>query len=124
MKEACDRVHAFTNLSTHSHCPPGENYAKQFGLTYRVRSSEEIQWRFQRNILFLQDYIRADSDRIPTATRDRILAYTQVVPVLSLADLIQNTAEFATPDDIYLLIATGQLYIDLYAEPLVEPATV
>jgi hypothetical protein len=46
------------------------------------------------------------------------------VPVLSLADLIQNTAEFATPDDIYLLIATGQLYIDLYAEPLVEPATV
>jgi transposase InsO family protein len=106
------------------HCPPGENCANQFGLTYRVRSSKEIQWRFQRNILFLQDYIRADPDTIPAATRDRILAYTHALPVLSLADLIQKTAEFATPDDIYLLIATGHLYIDLYAEPLVEPTTV
>jgi putative transposase len=105
-------------------CPPGENYASQFGLTYRVRSSKEIQWRFQRNILFLQDYIRADSDTIPAATRDRILAYAHAVPALSLANLIQKTAEFATPDDIYLLIAAGRLYIDLYAEPLVEPATV
>ncbi len=108
----------------HWHCPPGENYANQFGLTYRVRSSKEIQWRFQRNILFLQDYIRADPDTIPATTRDRILAYANAVPALSLADLIQKTAEFATPDDIYLLIAAGRLYIDLYAEVLVEPATV
>ena len=106
------------------HCPPGENYANQFGLTYRVRSSKEIQWRFQRNILFLQDYIRADPDTISAATRDRILSYAHTVPALSLANLIQKTAEFATPDDIYLLIAAGQLYVDLYAEPLVEPATV
>jgi transposase InsO family protein len=40
-----------------------------------------------------------------------------------LSDLIQKTAEFATPDDIYLLIAAGRLYVDLYTEALVEPAT-
>lgn len=108
----------------HWHCPPGENYANQFGLTYRVRSSKEIQWRFQRNILFLQDYIRADPDTVPSVTRDRILAYAHAMPALSLADLILKTAEFAAPDDIYLLIAAGRLCIDLYAEVLVEPATV
>jgi transposase InsO family protein len=47
-----------------------------------------------------------------------------MTPVLSLADLIQQTAEFVTPDDIYVLIAAGRLYVDLYAEPLVEPAQV
>lgn len=46
------------------------------------------------------------------------------LPSISLAELIARTAEFATPDDIYLLIAAGHLYVDLYAEPLAEPATV
>src|SRR6516225_8810241 len=38
------------------HCPPGEHYATQFGLSYQVRCANEIHWRLQRNILFLQDY--------------------------------------------------------------------
>jgi len=39
-------------------CPPGESHANQFGLYYRLRSSKEIDWRFQRNALFLEDYMR------------------------------------------------------------------
>src|SRR5689334_4645866 len=42
-------------------CPPGEGYATQLGLYYRVRSSREIDWVFQRNIQFLEDYLRFDS---------------------------------------------------------------
>jgi putative transposase len=106
------------------HCPPGERYATQFGLSYQVRCAKEINWRLQRNILFLHDYLHADPEAIDGATRERILACARIVPVISLADLIQQTAEFATPDDIYLLIAGGGLYVDLHAEPLVEPAKV
>ena len=40
-------------------CPPGEAYAQQRGLYYRVRSSVEINWTFQRNIQFLEDYFRS-----------------------------------------------------------------
>jgi transposase InsO family protein len=105
-------------------CPPGEAYASQFGLSYQVRSAKEIHWRLQRNILFIHDYLHADPDTIPAATRERLLAYVRALPVISLAELIEQTAEFATPDDIYLLITAGQLYVDLYAEPLAEPATV
>ncbi len=97
------------------HCPPGERYATQFGLSYRVRCAKEIDWRLQRNILFLHDYLHADPETIHGATRERILACVRVVPVISLADLIRQTAEFATPDDIYLLIASGRLYVDLGA---------
>ncbi len=31
-------------------CPPGESYAQQFGLYYRLRSSGQIDWTYQRNI--------------------------------------------------------------------------
>src|SRR2546426_4876962 len=106
------------------HCPPGEAYATRFGLSYRVRSAKEIHWRLQRNILFIHDYLHTDADTVPAATRERLLAYVRAADVLSLADLIQQTAQFATPDDIYLLIAAGRLYVDLYAEPLAEPAKV
>ena len=106
------------------HCPPGERYATQFGLSYQVRCAKEIHWRLQRNILFLHDYLHADPESIDGATRERILACARIVPVISLANLIQQTAEFATSDDIYLLIAGGRLYVDLNAEPLVEPAKV
>ena len=106
------------------HCPPGETYAAQFGLSYHVRSAKEIHWRLQRNILFIHDYLQMDPDTISAATRERLIAYVRAVPVVSLADLIEETAEFATPDDIYLLIAAGRLYVDLYGEPLAEPATV
>jgi hypothetical protein len=37
-------------------CPPGEAYAIQFGLSYQVRSSREIDWTLQRNLQFLEDY--------------------------------------------------------------------
>src|SRR5438445_34335 len=32
-------------------CPPGEEYAQPLGFFYRVRSSAEIDWVFQRNLL-------------------------------------------------------------------------
>jgi len=105
-------------------CPPGEAYATRCGLSYRVRSAKEIHWRLQRNILFIHDYLHTDPDTVPAATRERLLGYVRAVGMLSVADLIQQTAEFATPDDIYLLIAAGRLYVDLYGEPLAEPARV
>ena len=40
-------------------CPPGAAYAEGLGLSYRVRSSAEIDWVFQRNVQFLEDYLRA-----------------------------------------------------------------
>ena len=105
-------------------CPPGESYASQFGLYYRLRSSKEIDWRFQRNALFLQDYIRSTAGRVPAVTEARIVSYVCALPGIALEELIDRVATFATRDDIYFLIATGRLYADLRAGLLVEPAAV
>jgi putative transposase len=105
-------------------CPPGEEYADSLGLYYCVRSSGEINWVFQRNMQFLEDYLRSDSVSISSLVRQRILAYVLAWPGLSLRALLEDSAGVATPDDIYSSIATGQLYVDLAAAALAEPSDV
>jgi transposase InsO family protein len=104
----------------HWRCPPGERYASQYGLSYRVRSSAEIEWGWQRNIDFLADYLQAGEDSPDPNITGAILDYVRFEPGLTLAALLQ--ADFGgTSDDIYALIAAGQAYVDLHAAPLAEP---
>jgi putative transposase len=105
-------------------CPPGEAYARDLGFYYRVRSSKEIHWVFQRNIQFLEDYFRSDPGTVSPVDRERVLGYVSAVAGLSLQALLHAAREFLSPDDIYLLIASDVLYVDLYAAPLVEPGKV
>jgi len=105
-------------------CPPGEEHARSLGLYYRVRSSGEINWVFQRNMQFLEDYLRSDSVPTSSLARERVRAYVSAWPGVSLRALLEESAGIAATDDIYSLIAMSELYVDLNAAPLAEPAEV
>ena len=105
-------------------CPPGIAYAERLGLYYRVRSSAEIDWVFQRNIQFLEDYLRADPPKILPGSRDIALAHVTAAPGLLLSDLMQLTKDTTPPDEIFTMIAAGILCVDWHAAPLAEPARV
>lgn len=105
-------------------CPPGVAHASQLGLYYRVRSSAEVDSVFQRNILFLEDYLRGDEQEIPRASRDTMLALVLAAPGLSLEALLRLTAGTAIPDHVFAMIATDALYVDLRAAALIEPSKV
>jgi putative transposase len=105
-------------------CPPGEDHARSFGLYYRIRSSREINWVFQRNTRFLEDYLRFNSSPVSSLVRKRILAYASAHPGIGLLELLADSSGIATSDDVYSLIATGYLYVDLQAAPLAEPGQV
>ena len=105
-------------------CPPGEKHACSLGLYYRVRSSGEINWVFQRNMQFLEDYLRSDSVPTSSLARERVRAYVLAWPGVSLRALLEDSAEIEVPDDIYSSIATGHLYVDLAAAALAEPGDV
>jgi putative transposase len=101
-------------------CPPGKQYAEKFGLYYRVRSSGEINWVFQRNLQFLEDYFRAPLE-VRSVHRQRVLALVAAQPNGSLQDLFQATEGEVTRDAIYSLIAAGDIFIDLRSASLLEP---
>lgn len=105
------------------HCPPGQRYAEQFGFFYRVCSSAEIDWGFQRNLLFLEDYLRADYPRVSEEAAETVLTLVGGGPGIRLDQLFEQV-EGASSDDVYALIATERLYVDLRAAPLAEPERV
>ena len=105
-------------------CPPGQAYAERLGLYYRVRSSAEINWVFQRNIQFMEDYLRADLTAIAAGSRDIVMAYVLANPGLTLEDLLRSTAGRVPPDDIFSMIAANVVYVDLHVAPLAEPSRV
>ena len=104
-------------------CPPGEQHAEPLGLFYRVRSSAEIDWVFQRNMLFLEDYLRADCPPVSQEIRAVLLALVTDQPGIALDELLRSAVGINS-DDIYSLIASEQLCVDVCAAPLVEPERV
>lgn len=105
-------------------CPPGQAYAEELGLYYRVRSSAEINWVFQRNVQFMEDYLRANSAVVAAGSRDIVIAHVQANPGLTLEDLMRATAGRVQADDIFRMIAANHVYVDLHAAPLAEPSRV
>jgi len=104
-------------------CPPGEEYAQPLGFFYRVRSSAEIDWVFQRNLLFLEDYLRDDCSPVEERAAEAVRAPVAAQPGLSLSDLLRRL-DGARSDDVYRLIARDGLFVDLHAAALAEPERV
>ena len=113
-------------------CPPGEAYAHQVGLKYRVRSDAEIDWTMQRNIQFMADYWRADAPSafvdsqfmkcIGQLFKQKDSSHDGTVLLIALLQKAQQAGSNA--DTIYTLIAQGELLVDLHAAPLAEPERV
>lgn len=101
-------------------CPPGEAYATDLGLKYLVRASSEIDWTFQANIQFLEDYLR-DGGGVPAATAEHVIARAACQPGISLDELFSGAGGSWTRDDVYSLIAGDRIYVDLTAARLSQP---
>ena len=105
-------------------CPPGAVYAEKLGLYYRVRSSGEIAWTFQRNIQFLDDYLRVEPLPASITGREKVCAQVTAIPGLTLDRLLQLTKESVSADEVFRMIAVNILHANLRAAPLAEPSRV
>lgn len=103
-------------------CPPGQEYAKQFNLQYNLKSSTEIDWKFQRNIQFLEDYILDDKYKISQVAKKIIIDNIKENLGISLLELLEG-ADGYTSDDVYHLIAQNYIIVDLHQYCLSEPDT-
>ena len=110
------------NVSGKWHCPPGFAYAKSFGLSYHVRIDTELHPIFTQNLMFLEDYFRF-TNHIPPNITEQIQTAVQNTPGITIAATIASVPGVRA-NEIYAMIATEQLYVDLYAVPLVEDTRV
>lgn len=95
-------------------CPPGEEFANKWGLHYQVCSDKEINWKKQRNIYFLEDYLSVDLE-IPTQNTIEIIKIISKNPGIKLSELISVGIN---ADYIYKLIADQTVYVDLESHSL------
>jgi putative transposase len=106
-------------------CPPGETHAAQFGLGYIVKSSAGIDWVYQRNVLFLEDFLRAESLEISAEMINYLRSRAAATPGRALSEFLEETSRNGLSGDcIYIAIVTDQIYVDLRAAPLAEPERV
>jgi transposase InsO family protein len=102
-------------------CPPGEAYAEPFGFFYRLCTSSKINWTYQRNINFLQDYLRMDAPEVSQEARKAVEDLVSSVPGITLDELYSRVEGKVSRDDIHTLIAIEAIYVDLALAPIPEP---
>lgn len=102
-------------------CPPGEAFAAQYGLTYRVRASDQINWVAQDNWLYLEDYYQ-DLERLvlSDAVLARLYRIVDENPGITLSDLRLETSDMPS-DLINIALARHSLYVNLISDRLSEP---
>ena len=95
-------------------CLPAEEYARTYGLSFRIRTSDEIDWILQRNIRFLEDYLIGNNNDVSTTKKDLIINLVAEKPGISLERLLNMNLNFHA-DDIYHLLAQNEIYADIQA---------
>ncbi len=94
------------------YCPPAQEYAEQFGLSFRVCSSSDIDWIFQNNLRFLEDYLLEDNLTIDESAFYALQSLVRNHPGKTLTELVEKQEGYSS-DDIYKMIALEHLYVDL-----------
>ncbi len=85
-------------------------------MTYRLRSSDELHPTFIQNLLFLEEYWRAEAPVDP-AIQALVLVRLQAKPGVTLAALLFEEPTLRA-NEIYALLAQEWLWVDLEAAPL------
>jgi putative transposase len=96
--------------------PPVQAYAEKKGISFKIRLSKEINWSYQRNIRFLEDYLLNEKLMFSPTITLKLKEYVELNPGVTLQILLSN--ENFNADDVYTLIALGELYVDLYDIPI------
>lgn len=101
-------------------CPPGENFASECGLGFRVRSSLETNWILVRNLEFLSDYLVPECPVPDKGTQQAITQIFANKRWMLLNRLLEH--DNVSPDTIFTLVARSGLFVDLEHELLADPA--
>lgn len=100
-------------------CIPGEEFAVQYKLGFRVLVDTSINQIFVRNLNFLSDFLDTKCPAVEESMEKRVIEAFDGKRSVLLADLLKvSNGELA--DSVYKLIADQKLYTNLQCELLVD----
>jgi putative transposase len=100
------------------HCPPGEAYAAQLGLTYRLRSSAEFHPLEIQDLKFLQDFWAGEVPPQPEQAA-LVLTHIQAHPGITLRELLALYPSLPV-DIIWVVLLTCRVFTNLSATLLMR----
>lgn len=98
--------------------PPAREHAQQYGLSFQVWTDNEIDWTFQSNLEFLEDYYAEENLEIDADVLHQMKAIIKSKQGITLKDLYEQIGRDS--DVIYKSLVLEEIYIDLYRERLTE----
>ena len=105
--------------------PPAEQAVSPLGFFYRIRCADDINWVANRNIVFLEDYLRPERLVVPQDVAATITSLVAATPAISLRQLLEQVrAHGLEADPVYALIVLHRIYVDLSVVALAEPERV
>ncbi|UMR31982.1 DDE-type integrase/transposase/recombinase [Massilia sp. MB5] len=100
--------------------PPGQQYASEFGLGFKIRSSRENPWIYIRNLTFLSDYWNASPPPNYATVKGDIAELFKEKNCWQLSELTSAVGAVNT-DAIFAAVARDDLCVNLDGELLAEP---
>lgn len=98
--------------------PPAERTATALGMRFRLRTPSTVPAEIVQNATFLRDYAHS-AEVVGTEVMEALTQAVDAEPGISIAGLLR-TCTGVRPDDLYLLIARGDLFVDLARHRLAD----
>ncbi len=93
-------------------CPPGEAHAARFGLSYRIRSSNESKGELYRNLIYLDDYFHPKCPEPDEKLVARVCEVVSGNQGITYPEVIRSVQGLTT-DDLNNIIARNKVYTNL-----------
>lgn len=115
--------HRYCKAQGQWQCPPAAAYAQRWNLTFRVWSSQQVNWTLQQNWIWLEDYFSPKTQVVDREVCEQVTELVAANPGIRLSDLLKQLSN-VTSDDLHTLIAQEQIYVSLQTAPLSQPQLV
>lgn len=101
----------------HWRCPPAEEHAEKYGLSFKVKISKDLNLNFVRNIRFLEDYLLSSNLSVNDNTKEYICKVISERPGITIKEFLEQSNEFQA-DNLYTSLILGYFYIDIKNETI------
>lgn len=97
-------------------CPPAEIYAEKYGLSFKIRTSKDLNWTYIRNVKFLEDYLKDEHLNINKTIKNNIYQIVAKKPGITIREFLELENVNIQADDLYSSFILGNIYIDIHHE--------